>query len=197
MQQLEKNNQYNFSLSIGGKNVFSRENISPAELLNVEVFASHPDFPAQPGYIRNLVIETAETLDSRSGIRNSPCPSGCILNYQITWSTFHRSCRHLWSPWSRFSAWLCGDRAPPPRPSPPRRACRLPLLLLLLCLPQQVQENRGKRSCTWPWPRNASGRDQFKRNAARDGRCSWPDWFIWLPVSRLRKSQHPILKFLK
>ena len=59
IDQIQKNDgKHLFSVSIGGKEVFSVEDTKPEKLLNVKVFASDPRLPAQPGSIRNLVIET-------------------------------------------------------------------------------------------------------------------------------------------
>ena len=60
VDQIQKNDdrKHLFSVSIGGKEVFSVEDTKPEKLVNVKVFASDPRLPAQPGAIRNLVIET-------------------------------------------------------------------------------------------------------------------------------------------
>ena len=157
MQQLEKNNQYNFSLSIGGKRVFSRENSSPEELLSVKVFATHPDFSVQPGSIRNLVIEKIETLYSRSGIRNSPCPSGCLLNYQITWST--------------GLATICGALGLDSLPGFVANALLLLVLLLLAVL-------AGCLCCCC----SCACRNKFKRTEAREAA---PDRDLGTPLEEI------------
>ena len=59
IDQIQKNDgKHLFSVSIAGKEVFSVETRKPEELVNVKVFASDPRLPAQPGLIRNLLIET-------------------------------------------------------------------------------------------------------------------------------------------
>ena len=55
--QIQKDGKHLFSVSIGGKEVLT-EMWKPEKLTNVKVFASDPNFSAQPGSIRNLVIET-------------------------------------------------------------------------------------------------------------------------------------------
>ena len=55
--QIQKDGKHLFSVSIGGKEVLT-EMWKPEKLTNVKVFASDPNFSAQPGLIRNLVIET-------------------------------------------------------------------------------------------------------------------------------------------
>ena len=59
VDQIQKNDgKHLFSVSIAGNEVFSVEDTKPEKLVNVKVFASDPRLPAQPGLIRNLVIET-------------------------------------------------------------------------------------------------------------------------------------------
>ena len=47
-----------YRISIGGEELHAVENSQPEEFHNVKVYASDPWYPAQPGSIRNLVIES-------------------------------------------------------------------------------------------------------------------------------------------
>ena len=53
-----KGGQYMYRINIGGEEVHARENTQPQEFKDVKVYASNPWNAAQPGSIRNLVIET-------------------------------------------------------------------------------------------------------------------------------------------
>ena len=57
IDQVQKDGKHLFSVSIGDKEVFNAETAKPEKLVDVKVFASDPKFLAQPGSIRNLVIE--------------------------------------------------------------------------------------------------------------------------------------------
>ena len=65
-QQGKKNKKsdcvkYRQEIKINGKTIFQRINTGPTEFAPVKVFASNPDFPAQPGVIRNFVIQNGNT----------------------------------------------------------------------------------------------------------------------------------------
>ena len=49
---------YVYMIKIGGKEVFSVENIQAEEFRDVKVFASSPHYPAQPGSIRALIVRS-------------------------------------------------------------------------------------------------------------------------------------------
>ena len=51
--------QYIYSISIGGKELHSTENTRPKEFSEVKVYASNPWHAAQPGAIRDLMLETS------------------------------------------------------------------------------------------------------------------------------------------
>ena len=57
IDQVQSEGKHFFSVSIGDKEVFNTETANPEKLVDVKVFASGPRFAAQPGSIRNLVIE--------------------------------------------------------------------------------------------------------------------------------------------
>ena len=59
VDQIQNGAKHLFSVSIGGKKVSSVEIRKPEKLVDVKVFASDPNFPAQLGSIRNLVIEAS------------------------------------------------------------------------------------------------------------------------------------------
>ena len=65
-QQGKKNKEgdcaeYKQEIKINGKTIFQRTNTGPKEFASVKVFASNPDFPAQPGFITNFVIQEGNT----------------------------------------------------------------------------------------------------------------------------------------
>ena len=51
-------------ITIDGRREFQKRNTAPEEFTDVKVFASNPDFPAQPGFIRNFVIQDGNTGDN-------------------------------------------------------------------------------------------------------------------------------------
>ena len=59
--------RFMLQVSVAGQEVISEENRTPKDVSDVQVFASDPWLPAQPGAIRNLVIETKD--DSLQGRR--------------------------------------------------------------------------------------------------------------------------------
>ena len=58
ISQTLEGGKYIYKITIGGKEVHAVENSQPKEFKAVKVYASNPWQEAQPGYIRNLVIET-------------------------------------------------------------------------------------------------------------------------------------------
>ena len=56
--QREDTGQYTFYFSVNGSEVHSVTNSQPREFHGVRVYASNPSWPAQPGSIRNLTVET-------------------------------------------------------------------------------------------------------------------------------------------
>ena len=58
ISQTLEGNKYIYRISIGGEEVHAVENRQAQEFQDVQVFGSDPWHPAQPGSIRNLVIET-------------------------------------------------------------------------------------------------------------------------------------------
>ena len=53
-----------YRISIGGKEVYAVENSQPEEFKDVKVYASNSGHTAQPGSIRNLVIESRVQVTS-------------------------------------------------------------------------------------------------------------------------------------
>ena len=60
----EECEKYVQTITIDGNQVFRRRNTGPEEFRPVNVFASSHNFPAQPGFIRNFVIQDGNTGDS-------------------------------------------------------------------------------------------------------------------------------------
>lgn len=58
VSQTLEGGKYMYRITIGDQVVRTVENTQPLELQGVKVYASDPWFETQPGYIRNLVIET-------------------------------------------------------------------------------------------------------------------------------------------
>ena len=68
-QQMVQNDEiecvkYRQRITIDGRREFQKRNTAPEEFTDVKVFASNPDFPAQPGFIRNFVIQDGNTGDN-------------------------------------------------------------------------------------------------------------------------------------
>ena len=59
VSQTLEDERYMYRIVVGGEEVHAVENTEPAEFENVKVYASNPWYDAQPGSIRNLVIESA------------------------------------------------------------------------------------------------------------------------------------------
>ena len=57
--QQQKDGDFIYSISMGGQELHSVVNTRPMEFTGVKVYASNPWFTAQPGAIRNLMVETA------------------------------------------------------------------------------------------------------------------------------------------
>ena len=57
-QEQDSNSKFMFSIMIGDKLVHTTENTQPQEFSNVRVYASNPWWTAQPGKIKNLVVQT-------------------------------------------------------------------------------------------------------------------------------------------
>ena len=51
---------YWYTIKIGGEEVFKVKNSQPEEFSDVKVFAADPWQTTQPGYVRNITIETSE-----------------------------------------------------------------------------------------------------------------------------------------
>jgi len=78
IDKIQKNDgKHLLSVSIAGKEVFSVEDTKPEKLVNVKVFASDPRLPAQPGSIRNLVIETGVDCEQKSRWEDGTCITSC------------------------------------------------------------------------------------------------------------------------
>ena len=58
MSQTLEGGKYVYRITMGGQEVHAVENRVPAEFQDVKVYASNPWYDAQPGSIRNLVVET-------------------------------------------------------------------------------------------------------------------------------------------
>ena len=56
--------KYRQWITINGTRKFKQRNTAPQEFTDVKVFSSNPNFPAQPGFIRNFVIQdnTGDTV---------------------------------------------------------------------------------------------------------------------------------------
>ena len=84
VDQIQINGKYLFTVSIGDQGMFSEENQNPEELVNVKVFASNQNFSAQPGLIRELVIETGgENITMR-------CPQYYCFYFPFQWTAVKR-----------------------------------------------------------------------------------------------------------
>ena len=56
--QREEDGEFTFYISLYGEQVHYTRNRQPREFTNVKIYASNPWHPAQPGSIRNLIVET-------------------------------------------------------------------------------------------------------------------------------------------
>ena len=56
--QREEDGEFTFYISLYGEQVHYTRNSQPREFTNVKIYASNPWHPAQPGSIRNLIVET-------------------------------------------------------------------------------------------------------------------------------------------
>ena len=66
ISQALEGGRYMYRISIGGKEVYAVENSQPEEFKDVKVYASNSGRTAQPGSIRNLVIESRVQVTSRT-----------------------------------------------------------------------------------------------------------------------------------
>ena len=55
--------KYMFTITVGKKQVFSRENTKPVDLSNVKVYSGSPWYVAQKGSLRNLKIDMNTPID--------------------------------------------------------------------------------------------------------------------------------------
>jgi len=77
IDQVQKDGKHLFSVSIGDKEVFNAETAKPEKLVDVKVFASDPKFLAQPGSIRNLVIEMGVDCEEKPHWEDGSCSNSC------------------------------------------------------------------------------------------------------------------------
>ena len=73
ISQTLEDGRYMYRIVIGGKEVHAVENTEPKEFCNVKVYASDPWGPAQPGAIRNLLIESAGQGEMNNTIKSLKC----------------------------------------------------------------------------------------------------------------------------
>ena len=73
ISQTLEDGRYMYRIVIGEEEVHAVENNEPKEFCNVKVYASDPWGPAQPGAIRNLLIESAGQGEMNNTIKSLKC----------------------------------------------------------------------------------------------------------------------------